>query len=118
MHGWSRRCHRQRRAAAPRRCVPESSFAGGHGVRTSKCRPSLAMRSVLRSRRVLRIWFGSTWSKKVAQFQACLVELRFTVTGRAAHQSRNLLVLVALDIVQGKDGSVSGGQLLDAPVED
>src|SRR5579875_4024992 len=52
----------------------------------------------------------STLLEQIAQLHARLVELRFAVADGAAHHLRNLVMLVALNVMQHKDDAVSRGQ--------
>src|SRR5579859_6929052 len=56
-------------------------------------------------------------AKQVTQPGARLVQLRFGIPDRTTHNSRNLVVLVTLNVVQNKDGAIPWRKLLDGTLE-
>src|SRR5450759_1350001 len=55
--------------------------------------------------------------QKVTQLHSCFVQLRLAIADGAAHHLRNLVVLVAFDIVQHEDNAVSRWQTLDRALQ-
>src|SRR5450755_7205 len=61
--------------------------------------------------------FGSHEFQKIPQLQSCLVQLRLAIANRASHDFGNLVMLESFYIVQYKNLSVAGRQLVDRALQ-
>src|SRR5579859_573231 len=68
------------------------------------------------------LWYSSNTilaasRQQAAQLHACFVQLRFAVSDGASQHSRNLVMFIALNVVENKNHAVAGRQVADGPLE-
>src|SRR5580704_11527455 len=61
--------------------------------------------------------FPHFFLEQVPQLGARLVQLRLRIPHRATHNSGDLIVFVALHVVQNEHRSITGRQLVDGPLQ-